>query len=59
MPPLYSTPTAYVLAIVLAILQLVMMVCSLVVVVVVVVDADVGLAYVAIGFWKCQVRICS
>ena len=58
MPPLYSTPTAYVLAIVLAILQLVMMVCSLVVVVVVV-DADVGLAYVAIGFWKCQVRICS
>lgn len=57
MPTLYSTPTACVLAIVLAILQLVMMVCSLVVVVVVVVD--VGLAYVAIGFWKCQVRICS
>lgn len=54
MPTLYSTPTACVLAIVLAILQLVMMVCSLVVVVV-----DVGLAYVAIGFWKCQVRICS
>ena len=47
MPTLYSTPTTYVLAIGLAILQLVMMVCSLVVVVV---DVDVGLAYVVIGF---------